>query len=285
MAAPSYAANVAPRSLQASQNTDMRTGLVAAQLATLGRNQCPDSGHMIMDGRATFGFGTVAENQLSHPSSRLNLGRDTQTWVSGPSDTPTSADLLLQQWTNPEHQAPYEQEANAHSYITASSQPSMSTLTASSTPTRPGLPAPTFTCLVDGCGLELPVDLSTLKQHLVVIHGYPASRRGHVLECRWTTCECKSTGCKGRPGRHGVHGEDIARHIWEHHLSFQDPCSKCGILGWARSWCKTRHEHTCKGRKPARCRKCGVLFTSEAALGGHLELDRCPERMKAVVSP
>jgi hypothetical protein len=282
--APSYMAQTATQSLQASQTSDVGIGRVHqdAQLATLSHNQCTGSGHVTVSAMTAMGFGTTPQHHPAHLSSFSNSDRAAPAWAPEPSETQTAADLLFQQWFVPEHQAPYGQEAQVRAHMAASSQSFVPTHMTSSSSAQSGSPASTFTCLVDGCGQELPVHLPTLEEHLVIIHGYPEFRHGHALECRWTGCECKSTGCKGRPGRHGAHGGDIARHIWEHHLSFQDPCSKCGILGWARSWCRTRHENTCKGRKPARCRTCGVLFTSEAALGGHLELDRC---MGIVTSP
>jgi hypothetical protein len=142
---------------------------------------------------------------------------------------------------------------------------------------------PTFICCVDGCGSHIFVNLSSLREHLDVFHVVPYSK--HSLKCRWVGCVCKVTACKGHiQGAHGVHVGDMAKHIWEHHLNFRDACPKCGEVGWVPGFSKNRHEKKCAGRKLARCRACCVLFDSEAALAGHLALDRCPQRAGAVAS-
>jgi hypothetical protein len=144
---------------------------------------------------------------------------------------------------------------------------------------------PTFICYVDGCGFRVFVDLPTLRDHLAVFHGCPTPQSGQPWKCRWSGCVCKLTACKGHmQGTHGAHVVDLAKHIWEHHLNFQDACPKCGEVGWVPGYSKNRHEKKCAGRKPARCRTCCVLFDSEAALAGHLALDRCPRRAGAVAS-
>jgi hypothetical protein len=142
---------------------------------------------------------------------------------------------------------------------------------------------PTFICCVDGCGSFIFVNLSSLREHLDVFHVAPYSER--PLKCRWVGCVCKLPACKGHiQGAHGVHVGDMAKHIWENHLDFQDACPKCGEVGWVPGFSKNRHEKKCAGRKPARCRMCCVLFDSEVALAGHLALDRCPRRAGAVAS-
>jgi hypothetical protein len=142
---------------------------------------------------------------------------------------------------------------------------------------------PTFICCVDGCGSYIFVDLSSLREHLDVFHVAPQNE--HPLKCHWFGCVCKLTACQGHiQGAHGVHVGDMAKHIWEHHLNFQDACPKCGEVGWASGYSMNRHEKTCAGRKPARCRTCCVLFDSKAALAGHLAFDRCPGRAEMNVS-
>jgi hypothetical protein len=165
----------------------------------------------------------------------------------------------------------------------------LSTPTGSASPPSSVSPAstasahPSFTCRVDNCGTSLHVDLPTLKLHLGADHGYPPIRRGHALECRWVGCLCKLK-CKDRDRTvHGIHKEDIAQHMWEHHLNFQDPCPKCGEVRWVRGFSKTRHERACAGRRPARCRACYEPFPLEVVLGAHYELRLCPSRAAADV--
>jgi hypothetical protein len=151
------------------------------------------------------------------------------------------------------------------------------------TPTCPPVPTasthPSFTCRVDNSGTNLHVDLPTIKLHLGADHGYPPVRRGHTLECRWVGCVCKLK-CKDRERAvHGIHKEDVAKHIWEHHLNFQDPCPKCGEIRWVHGFSKRRHGRVCVGRQPARCRTCYELYPSEVVLGAHYELRLCSKRM------
>jgi hypothetical protein len=136
----------------------------------------------------------------------------------------------------------------------------------------------TFTCRIDNCASDLRVDYSTLKTHLQTVHDYPPVRYGHALECRWADCVCKIKCKDRRPAVHGVHKEDITKHIWEAHLNFQDPCPKCGEVRWVGGFSKSRHENVCKGRTPARCRACYELFPSELLLGAHYESRMCPRR-------
>jgi hypothetical protein len=218
------------------------------------------------------------------PDAVYGLSQDAQVWMSPSPGNPPHVDPRA--WSSAAAQTPYGLW-NAVTSTTVSSQTTASPAPAS-TRSSPSSASghPTFTCLIDQCGVDLPVDISTLKAHLGLFHGYPALRRGQALECRWSGCTCKRTGCKGRnpehPKRHdhghhshGVHGEDIVGHIWEQHLNFQDPCPKCGEARWSYGFSKSRHEKACPGRKQARCRRCCVLFESEAALAGHVELRLC----------
>jgi hypothetical protein len=137
---------------------------------------------------------------------------------------------------------------------------------------------PTVRCMVDDCGQDIAVDKLVLRQHLSTSHNYPAPHRSRSVLCRWSGCLCTRPSTCRSPNLgagHGVHIEDITDHIWTAHLSFQDVCGKCGDARWARGYSFQRHTDGCAGRKPARCVGCRQIFTSTAALVGHVELGQC----------
>jgi hypothetical protein len=140
------------------------------------------------------------------------------------------------------------------------------------------IPPPVVCCMVDDCGQDIAVDKLVLRQHLTSTHHYPAPQRSRSVLCRWSGCVCTRPSTCRSPNLgagHGVHVEDIAEHVWSAHLSFQDVCSKCGDARWARGYSFQRHTDGCAGRKPARCVGCCQMFTSTAALVGHVELGQC----------
>jgi hypothetical protein len=137
---------------------------------------------------------------------------------------------------------------------------------------------PTVRCMVENCGQDVAVDKLVLRQHLTTGHNYPAPHRSRSVLCRWSGCLCTRPSTCRSPSLgagHGVHIEDITDHIWTAHLSFQDVCGKCGDARWARGYSFQRHTDGCAGRKPARCVGCRQIFTSTAALVGHVELGQC----------
>jgi hypothetical protein len=142
--------------------------------------------------------------------------------------------------------------------------------------------APTFHCEIPNCGIEVIVDKRELLIHLLRVHDYPYPTPSQSVSCPWPDCKCKKQGkdgllCRGRPAGHASHAEDIVDHIWETHLGFQDMCSKCGDARWGCAFSIGRHEKSCEGRQPMRCRHCLEMFPSRIACVGHLELKLCPK--------
>jgi hypothetical protein len=70
-------------------------------------------------------------------------------------------------------------------------------------------------------------------------------------------------------------GTHLLDHIVNAHLGFVDLCSKCGSGPFSRKSSLDRHQLSCQGRVPARCRDCLRVFPSIIALGGHAELGLC----------
>jgi hypothetical protein len=137
---------------------------------------------------------------------------------------------------------------------------------------------PLVRCMIDNCDQDIVVDKAVLREHLTTTHNYPAPHRSRSVLCRWSGCICTRPSTCRSPNLgadHGVHIEDITDHVWSTHLSFQDVCGKCGDARWARGYSFLRHTNGCAGRKPARCVGCCQLFTSTAALVGHVELGQC----------
>jgi hypothetical protein len=137
---------------------------------------------------------------------------------------------------------------------------------------------PVVRCMIDNCGQDIAVDRTILRQHLTTTHNYSTPHRSHSVLCRWSGCLCTRPSTCRSPSLgtgHGVHVEDVTEHVWTVHLSFQDVCGKCGDARWARGFSFQRHTNGCAGRKPARCVGCCQIFTSTAALVGHVELGLC----------
>jgi hypothetical protein len=144
----------------------------------------------------------------------------------------------------------------------------------------PTVVTPTFRCEIPNCGVDVTVDKRQILIHLLMAHDHPVSSRGQSVSCLWPGCICRKQGtdglqCKGRTSGHVSHAEDIVDHIWETHLGFQDICPKCGDARWAYTFSMGRHEKTCEGRQPVRCRQCLVMFPSRVAFTGHIELRQC----------
>jgi hypothetical protein len=278
LAVPLNAAYTAGWAAPVSQpHSNTLAGLVVSPHATLD-HQCPAPGHATAYANHAPATGIPLQNHLPFVAQVSTLGHDSPAWASESSAAQNPADWFMQDWLIPDGHATNGQDTDATDHLVTASQSPAAMSMKSPSSVQPESITPTFVCLINGCGEQLPVDLPTLERHLGAIHLYPARRRGHALDCRWTGCECKLTGCKGRPYSHGAHSEDITSHVWNHHLSFQDPCSKCGEVGWLPGFSKKRHEAKCAGRKPARCRTCYILFDSEAGLAGHFALDMCPKR-------
>jgi hypothetical protein len=137
---------------------------------------------------------------------------------------------------------------------------------------------PTFSCLVDDCGLAVRVGIASIKEHLSQVHGY-LSLGDQEEVCRWMMCVCKCR--KRQPPEHRSHTKDMAKHIWDTHMGFRDPCSQCGEVRWVAGFSKRRHEETCTGGQPRRCTLCYEEFPSELELGIHYKFQMCLHRSAA----
>jgi hypothetical protein len=268
------------------------------QFATPMLISCTGSDHVTVEPMHPTEATLMTGISTTVPPSNSSVERDMLDVLSTPEGLPAAA-TASQEEDLPDGKDMYEQtqdQAIPTIGITTTSPQSSSSLSTSSAsssssasstePVSPPSTHPTFTCRVDNCATDLHVDYSTLEAHLGAVHGYPPVRHGHALECRWFDCVCKLK-CKDREpqpaihgvrGVHGIHKEDITKHIWEAHLDFQTPCPKCGEVGWVPGFSMNRHKKTCAGRKPARCQMCYELFPSEVVLGAHYELRLCPRR-------
>jgi hypothetical protein len=171
---------------------------------------------------------------------------------------------------------PYPTTMPPPALVSGTSTPASPLSDSESTPNT--IPPPVVRCMVDDCSQDVAVDKLVLRQHLTSTHHYPAPHRSRSVLCRWSGCICTRPSTCRSPNLgagHGVHIEDITDHIWSAHLSFQDVCGKCGDARWARGYSFQRHTDGCAGRKPARCVGCRQIFTSTAALVGHVELGQC----------
>jgi hypothetical protein len=134
----------------------------------------------------------------------------------------------------------------------------------------------TFKCLVDYCQLAVRVDIVAIAEHLSRVHGYlpPCDQE---QECRWVECLCKCR--KRQPSNHRSHSKDMPKHLWDTHMGFREPCSKCGEVRWGAGFSKRRHEDACTGGHPRRCTSCYEEFPSELMLSMHYKLEACADRL------
>jgi hypothetical protein len=165
------------------------------------------------------------------------------------------------------------------------------------TSTLPALSEPSVKCGIDECAATLPVERNraSLAYHLLFPHGY-------FLGDVETVCRWKDVGGKPLPSTSNLNlnstsyahpladlqvngtvqpcqwhgkGDSLLDHVVNSHLGFVDLCSKCGSGPFSRKSSRDRHESSCQGRVPARCRDCLREFPSIIALGGHAELGLC----------
>jgi hypothetical protein len=134
---------------------------------------------------------------------------------------------------------------------------------------------PTVHCKIDNCTQYIELIKSSIRRHLIDVHGYEAYQRGVSVECLWENCRCTRNNCRGRGLGHSVHVQDIAEHVWHAHLNFHEACSKCGDARWVHPFARSRHESTCTGPRPARCKRCLIEFSSIVALESHILLGQC----------
>jgi hypothetical protein len=134
---------------------------------------------------------------------------------------------------------------------------------------------PTVQCQIDNCAQNIPLLRSSIRQHLIFIHGYETHQHGAGADCRWEGCRCTKKTCRRRGLSHGVHVEDITGHVWNSHLNFHEVCPRCGHARWVHPYARSRHEAKCMGTKPARCKACLVEFPSILALECHFMMQQC----------
>jgi hypothetical protein len=130
-------------------------------------------------------------------------------------------------------------------------------------------------CPFPGCNsiVNLDTNAQYLREHFSNHHANLLASGIH--DCPFHGC-CCSRNCRGRGPRHAWHGQNIIRHIFDHHLDFEDVCPKCGRGKFANSFSFNRHvDFSCRGRSVARCTICWNLFPSETALSYHSEFDHC----------